>query len=162
MRIKVWEAGGFCNLEHKITILADIAHLQLVEKLCPLWSHNYKELRLMITDRARNAGFIQRRLSLFLRAFVGLIFVFSSLCSCLVPDYCSLSHLSVLCLASMWVQALMATIAPTTATNSSVGLIIVFSTSQAMKNSNPVSIRVVNCCLILYWLCPACWTLFLV
>jgi hypothetical protein len=38
--------------------------------------------------------------------------------------------------------ALMATIAPTTANDSRVGVIIVFSTSPAMINSNPVILLV--------------------
>jgi hypothetical protein len=72
---------------------------------------------------------------LVFRIFV-TIYTLDSLLSTL-----SLSSFSSL-LSKYVSAALMATIAPTTANDSRVGVIIVFSTSPAMINSNPVILLV--------------------
>ena len=67
------EKGGYTvNLERKILIFLDQPHVQLLQHLRPLLSHDKKELQIKITDKSQKAGL--RTKNIYLRGFPSVIF----------------------------------------------------------------------------------------
>jgi len=52
------------NLEHKIIIFQDMPHMQLLERLRPMLSHDEKVLRIQITDKNQKGGNVTKQIDL--------------------------------------------------------------------------------------------------